>query len=308
MLVAPDERTIISSMGWVDGGALWCFDVRSGRDRRLHFGDAKYCSLHEGERSLFAVAHHFDGNRFEITVHSFAAPEAVLSRCIVTADARRTEGDVAVWSGLPRNYVAYLRQSAWCDFALIRVALDGSVSLQTFEWYDERYDKGYQGIVGVTSIPDSHLVIVSVQRDSSPVIYDPETRRKTGALALAGNFGNPRLYFRRAAPELWADDYDTILKLDSKSWRVLKSTRIQRAAGATAQFIGQFVFDADERVCAVARPFTGDVVGLDPATLEMRYRVELAKQPLEVAILHDLRVFARDWKTGDLSTGMLRRH
>jgi hypothetical protein len=149
-------------------------------------------------------------------------------------------------------------------------------------------------------------LIISVQRDSSPVIYDPETRRKVGALTLAGNFGNPHLYFRRTAPELWADDYDTILKLDSESWRALKSTRVQHAAQGTAQFIGQFAFDAEERVCAVPRPFSGDVVGLDPSTLEVRYRAEVAKQPLEVAVLGDLRVFARDWKTGELSTGMLR--
>jgi len=73
------------------------------------------------------------------------------------------------------------------------------------------------------------------------------------------------------------------------------------------QFIGQFAFDADEQVCAVARPFSGDVVGLDPKTLELRYRAELGKQPLEVAVLRDLRVFARDWKTGEILKGALGR-
>jgi hypothetical protein len=190
----------------------------------LRIGDAKYCSLHRGEESLFAVVHHFDGDRLEVTGHSFAEPGVALSRCIVTAETRRIEGDAAVWSGLPRYYVAYLKQPAWSDFALIQVAPDATVSLQTFEWYDERYDKEYQRVIGVTPVPGSHLVIVSVQRDSKPVIYDPETRRKVGEVSLSGNFGNPRLYFRRTAPELWADDYDTILKLDSETWRVLKST------------------------------------------------------------------------------------
>jgi hypothetical protein len=139
------------------------------------------------------------------------------------------------------------------------------------------------------------------------VIYDPETRRKVGEIALSGNLGNPRLYFRRTARELWADDYDTIVKLDFETWRVLKSRKVQHASPGTAQFIGQFAFDVDERTCAVARPFSGEVVGLDPRTLDVCYRVELPKQPLEVAVLRDLRIFARDWKTGDFSTGTLRR-
>ena len=307
MLLDPNERTIVSSMGWIDGGTLWCFDIGSRRERTLHIGDAKYCSLHRGEGLFFAVVHHYDGNRTEITAHSFTEPGVILSRCVVTADTHRVEGDVAVWGDLPQYYVAYLKQPTWSDYALIQLARDGTVTLQTFEWYDDRYDKGYQGIIGVTPIPGSHLVIVSVQRDSRPVIYDPEARRKVGEIALSGALGNPRLCFRRTAPELWADDYDTILKLDRESWKVLKRTKVQRASSATAQFIGQFVFDPDERVCAVARPFSGDVVGLDTKTLDASYRTELAKQPLEVAVLRNLRIFARDWKTGELSTGALRR-
>jgi hypothetical protein len=307
MLLDPNERTIISSMGWVDGGSLWSFDVASGREQRQRIGDAKYCSLHRGEGSLFAVVHHHDANRVEITAHGFAEPGIILSRCIVTANTHSIEGDVAVWSSLPRHYVAYLKQPKWADYALIRVAHDGTVSLQTFAWYDERYDKSYQGIIGVTSIPGSRLVIVSLQRDSHPVIYDPETKRKVGEIALSGALGNPRLCFRRTARELWADDYDTVLRLDCDSWKVLKRAKVQQASSATAQFIGQFAFDAEERVCAVARPFSGDVVGLDTGTLEVCCRAELAKQPLEVAVLRDFRIFARDWKTGELSTGTLRR-
>jgi hypothetical protein len=298
---------MISSLGWVDGGALWCFDFGSNRERKLSLGNAQYLSLHSGIASFFAVAHHFNGDKVEITAHTFADPGVVLSRCIVNGDTRRIEGDSTVWVNLPRYYVEYLKQPTWSDFALIELGPGETVSLQTFDWYNDQYDKGYQGIVGVTTVPGSHLVIVSVQRDSKPIIYDPIARRKVGEISLAGGHGNPTLYFRRTARELWADDYDTLLALEPDTWRVVRKTKLQDAAVGTAQFIGRFLFDADEQICAVARPFSGDIVGLDPNTLEVRYRAKVGKQPLEVAILRDLRVFARDWKTGEFIKGALQR-
>jgi len=306
VIIDPHERTIVSSLGWIDGGALWVLDVRSNRHRTVRIGDAEHLSLHRGTGDLFAVVHHFDADRVEITGHSFAEPHEVISRCIISGTARRIEGDTTVWSSLPRHYVAYLVQPAWSEFALITVEPD-NLSLQTFEWYNDTYDKGYQGIVGVVEVPDSHLTLVSVQRNSEPVIYDPVARRKIGQIALAGNHGNPTLYFRRTERELWADDYDTILKLAPQSWRVMKSRKFQEAAGAMSQFIGQFSFDTAESVCAVARPFSGDVVGLDPRTLRIRYRAKVGKQPLAVAVTRDLRVFARDWDTGDTLHGKFRR-
>lgn len=306
MIVDPLERTIISSMGWVDRGTLWSMDARTERIRVVPIGNAKYVSLVRGSGLFFAAVHHFDADRVEITAHTFDDLDLVLSRCTVTADTRRIDGDLAVWSELPRYYVAYLAQPPWSDYTLVGVGPGDHVSLQRFEWYDERYDKDYQGIVGVAAIPGSHLVIVSVQRDSNPVIYDPELGRKVGALALSGNHGNPTLYFRRFAPELWADDYDTVLKLVPDPWRIAKQRKLQPAAPGAAQFIGQFSFDPDEKVCAVARPFSGDAVGLDSDTLRIKYQVYLGKQPLEVAVLRDLGVFARDWKTGDALKGKFR--
>lgn len=307
MITDPQERTIVSSLGWVDGGALWCLDISSERHRTINIGSGKYISLHMGGAGYFSAVHHFDADRLEITAHGFEQPEEILSRCVVAREERRIEGNVAVWGNLPRHYVAYLVQPAWSDFALIQVSRNNGLSLQTFDWYDDRYDKGYQGIIGVTEVPGSDLVIVSVQRSSKPIFYDPTARQKVGEIILSGGTGNPSLCFRRAASELWVDDYDTILKLEPESWRVLKRRKLQPAAAGTAQFIGQFTFDGEEKVCAVARPFSGDVVGLNPKSLRIRYRAKLGKQPLEVAVLRDHRVFARDWKTGEFLQGTLRR-
>ena len=306
MIRDPQEHSLISSLGWVDGGSLWCFEIDSGQQHKLEIGNAKYLTLHVGTGGMFAAVHHFEGERLEITAHNFTQPEVVLARCIIAGESRHIEGDVNVWKRLPQNYVAYLKQPGWSDFALIQIA-DAKASLQTFEWYDDKYDKGYQGIIAATGVPGSHLVVVSVQRDSKPVIYDPHTRKKVGEILLAGGHGNPTLYFRRKAPELWADDYDTLMVLEPDSWRTMRKARLQVAASGTAQFIGQFAFDADEQVCAVARPFSGDVLGLNPKTLQISHSVKLGEQPLEVAVLRDLRVFVRDWKSGQLSKGALHR-
>lgn len=307
MIIDPQERTIISSLGWADRNCLWCLDIASERPRTVEIGNAKYLSLRAGSKGYFAVVHHFDAGRLEITAHTFADPGAILSRCSIDGEVRRIEGDLAIWNDLPRYYVAYLVQPAWSDFALIEVDAATGLSLQTFEWYDQRYDKGYQGITGVIEIPGSNAVIVSVQRDSRPVLFDPVTRRKIGEIALTGKHGNPTLHFRRTAHELWADDYDTVLKLEPESWRILNQQGLQGpGAGGTAQFIGQYAFDVNERICAVARPFSGDVVGLDPEELRVYCRAEVGAQPLVTSVLRDNRIFARDWKTGALLKGVLR--
>jgi hypothetical protein len=178
------------------------------------------------------------------------------------------------------------------------------VSLQQFDWYDNAYDHDYQGIVGVTEVPERELLLVSVQRDSHLVLYDPHQRRLIQKISLAGRSGNPGLRFRSKARKLWADDYDTLLKLDSKDWSVKESRRLQDAATGTAQFIGEFEFNKDESLCVVARPFSGDVIALDTLTFEIRYHFMTGGQPLKAVLLKDGRVFARDWKTGALLKGI----
>lgn len=294
-------------MGWVDAGAIWVLDLTTERTRLVQVGDAKYLSLHAGRSGYFAAVHHYDGDRLVITAHTFSQPDEVLSRCVVSQASRRIEGSPSPWQHLPRHYVAYLAQPGWTDFALVTVGPSEAVTLQTFEWYDDSYDKGYQGIVGVIGVPNSDLVLISVQRSSKAIIYDPDARRKVGEFVLSANHGNPSLYFRRVHPELWADDYDTLHRVELGTWRVLQSRKLQEAVLGTAQFIGQFTFDPEEAICAIARPFSGDVIGLNPNDLRTEYRAELGRQPLEVSLLRDRRVFARDWKSGDLLQGNLHR-
>jgi hypothetical protein len=298
----------VSSLGWVDHSSLWVFRVRDGVEGSVPLGDAKHLSLHAGDRDLFSVVHHHDGDRVEVTVHGFAEPHAALARAVVGPGEACLAGDASSWAHVPTNYVAFYAGASWSDYALIRIEpREATVRLQRFAWFTNDYDKDYQGIAGVVEVPGTDQLIVSVQRDSRPVLYDPVGRRKLGTVNLAGRGGNPTLFFRRHATELWADDYDTILKLEAGTWRLLKSRRLQPAAVGTGQFIGRFWLDAEETTCVVARPFMRDVVALDTDTLRMRSRCSLDGQPLEAVGLADGLVVARDWKSGRLLRGRLHR-
>jgi len=68
----------------------------------------------------------------------------------------------------------------------------------------------------------------------------------------------------------------------------------------TKQFMGHFSFDADESPCAVARPFSRDVLGVEPTTLQTRFQCALDGQPIKALALPDGSVNARDWKSGAL--------
>lgn len=288
---------------------MWILDTESQKTKHAHLSDAKYLTLHVGEEDYFSVVHHFDDNHLQISAHSSSAAESPLAKIIVTNEEQKFEGENRVWALLPKAYVAYYVQHGVGAFHLILIdAARRQVEFQQFDWYDEPYDHGYQGIIGVTEVPDQTTLLVSVQRDSQLVLYDPHERQLVRKIPLAaGKGGNPRLYFRRTANELWADDYDTLLRLDPTDWTVKNSIKLQDEASGTSQFIGQFAFNSSESLCAVARPFSGDVVAIDTHTFKVRHRSETGGQPLDVAILSDGRIFARDWKSGAVLQCRLKR-
>ena len=67
-----------------------------------------------------------------------------------------------------------------------------------------------------------------------------------------------------------------------------------------AMFIGEFAFNAEGTLCAVARPFGKDVIGIDAKTFERTHVADTGGEPFEVALLRDNRVIARHLKTGEL--------
>ena len=309
MIVDAAETILVSHLGWVDHSSVWLCETATGEVRSARLSDAQYLSLHAGRDDWFAAVHHFGGRRLEFSAHRTTAPEQAIARISIEDGAVALEGDSSVWEHLPRHYTAYCAlPEGKNDYLFVLSGTAPTVEWQSFEWYNNDYDRDYQGILGVTEIPGQERVIVSIQRDSTPVLHDPNERRAVGKIRLAGRGGNPTLRFRQTAPELWADDYDTLVRINPKNWSVRNSRRPQTTLlPGTAQFMGAFTFNQDESLCAVARPFSGDVLALNTRSFRVTHRAAIGRQPLDVALLSDGQVFARDWKTGDLLRGELKR-
>jgi hypothetical protein len=309
MITNPTRNIAVSTLGWIDHDALWIFDAAASKENSvsLHSG-AKYLSLHYSGTDYFAVAHHFDGVSVEITVHSFSNPAEVLSRAAIWGQKSELSGDTSLWRAVPSLYVEYLSFEPWKDFVLLKICpVTERIEIQRLDWYDDTYDKGYQGVIGVLALPDADSALVSLQRCSDVVLHELSTGKKKGSISLAKRGGNPLLQVRNRGNEIWASDYDSLVVLDGKDLHVLRSIRLQNAPNGTQQFIGDYAFSSDGEVCVVARPFEGDFVGINPLTLRTISTVKTGKQPIEVVALPQGKVIGRDWKTGALLQGELRR-
>ncbi|MCP5487710.1 MAG: hypothetical protein H7A43_03590 [Verrucomicrobia bacterium] len=308
MILSQDQSLIVSSLGWTDTGGLWVLETRSGGLSTPKISDAKYLSLHQGSGDFFSIIHHYDADQILISVHSFADPPKVLARVSFGPSGNSFEGDASVWPHVPKAYVAYFKRPALSDFHLFLIEpIRPSAEVVGLDWYDDSYDKGYQGVIGVVEVPDEDNLVISVQRDSHPVLYDLDQRRVISKLSLADRSGNPTLRFTRQSRELWADDYDTLLRLSPPDWKVRDTMLLQDASAGCRQFIGAYSFNQDESLCAVARPFSGDVVALNTSKFRITHTCNLGQQPLLVSLLSDGTVYARDWKTGRLLKGTLKK-
>ncbi|MCR3922855.1 MAG: hypothetical protein NUK65_10150 [Firmicutes bacterium] len=181
--------------------------------------------------------------------------------------------------------------------------------VQSFPWYDDSYDKGYQAIVSATEISKEGNIIVTVQRDSEPVLYNPKNQKFIKKIELANRHGNPSVYVRKTANEVWIDDYDTLLKLNLTDLTVINKICVQPEPEKNhALFMGNFSFSRDETHCAIARPHSGDVIGIDTNSLKLTSKSKIGRNLLDVALLDNGHLIVRDWKTGDLITGQLFKY
>src|SRR5262249_30918002 len=124
------------------------------------------------------------------------------------------------------------------------------------EWYDNSYDKGYQGVFDVLGLPGESAALVSVQRSSRVILHDLDTGKRINSIDLGGRGGNPKLELRESGKEVWAADYDTLVVVGTEDWKIQRKSRLQGAAAGTQQFIGDFSFSPDQKLCLVARPFS----------------------------------------------------
>lgn len=307
MLISPDSHLVISHLGWVDKSSLWTYDVVKDSVNFVPLGNAKFLTLHPcKDKNQFALFHHSNGALIRLTIHSFDNPTNPLCSIEYSRGKTQVQGNTEVLQNAPRYYVAFYNSGNNADFYLVSVNSEhGNIETERFSWYDDSYDKGYQGIIGVFEL-DSGNIIVSIQRDSQPIIYDPNTKKVVRKLSLAGNRGNPKFQFVRQRGEIWADDYDTILKLVSDSLVLKASQRLQLSSTGTAQFIGDWLFNNDESLCLVSRPFSGDVIAISTNDLKTLYVANTGKQPLQSVFISADSIVGRDWKTGALLKGSLK--
>lgn len=295
MFFDPTTNSAFGNMGWVDRGAIWRWDAATGREDRIAVADASHLSVSgHGDGLLSVLAY---GAAPVASIRSTLDPDKPLATLRPTSAGWCFEGDSALWG----RELALMMMSDTGQRTLLLV--DGQAEAAKaldLSWHnDDAYDVGYQGLVDCLAMPG--VVVVSVQRSSDLVLIDPVANAKVGSISLAGRHGNPRLV-RLSDSSFVASDYDLVCLVGLEKNSVTASPVLQAPAGEiTQQFVGDY--DVGRDGIAVARPFSGDVVRLDPTTLAVVDQGRVAGQPLEVCMTSDRDFVTRDWKTGVVAVG-----
>ena len=308
MLSSPDRILVVSNIGWADKSSLWTYDVVKDSVNLIPLGFAKYLSLYPcKDPNQFAVLHHSEDAYIRLSVHAFDNPAVPICTIGFEKGNTRVEGDTGVLQNAPGYYVIFYNPGHDADYQLVSVdTSQNRLLIERFAWFDSSYDKDYQGVIGVVELPSGELII-SVQRDSHPIVYDTKTRQVKGKLTLANRYGNPKFCYLKQRNEVWADDYDTLIKFRGDDLTVKNSQILQLAPKGKAQFIGNWSFNEDETLCLVSRPFSGDIVAISTDNMKIKYAARTGRQPIQSAFLNNDRVIGRDWKTGILIMGLLER-
>ena len=300
MLYSQQYGKVISSLGWVDKGGLWVYDNITDKAETITLSNANYIVLFAGCNGYFSVLHVFD-NAIEITVHHFGDPTYILSK--VAFNSFGVSLDKTLWENVPQYYVADFSVNNDFDTHLVKIG-EENILLQgdKTEWYRKgNYDFMYQGLSSVTQYFDE--LIFTVQRDGSLYRFSLKENKLLQKIVLAGNHGNPVPHFGDRL--IWTVDYDTLVQVSVKDWSVVKTKKLQDAEKGVAHFIGELSLNSDGSLCVVPRPFAGDVITLNE-NLKVKRRCILGKQPLQAVALDD-QIIARDWKTGELLKGKLKK-
>jgi hypothetical protein len=292
-LLSASGQTLLDHAGWGENFLwLWTYDVSSGAERRLqNFPDGFSLHPSRDRQNVLLVASDAQRYRAECTIRPADDPLAVLATATFTGRGWTFDGDASLWENVPR----YVRAGVGGQTYLLHIDPDADEP-DPLDWYVHGgYDLVYQGLVDVSAVPGSHVLIMSIQRDSHPVLYDPDQRRVVGKIALAERHGNPRPWFSTGGDQLWIADYDTLLRLDS-TWTTRSAAQLQPPKGTMGQFIGNFWLTPDETRCIVPRPFSDDVLILDATTLAARDAIKTTSQPLDAALVRG-QLITRDWQS-----------
>ncbi|MGN6395967.1 MAG: hypothetical protein ACTHMI_10410 [Mucilaginibacter sp.] len=302
MIFNENLQKVISNLGWVDKGSIWVYDGIKSKNDVIRLSDSQYLTLAEGKEEYFSIVHHGNNSEIDITVHNVNDPRKEYFRTSFNHFNTSFSGDASFLEFVPKYYVCGFTMDN--DFAFHLLKIEGGIIVledHKIEWYTKGdFDFMYQGLTSVTEYGDE--LIFTVQRDGSLYRYSLNEDKLIDKIKLSGKYGNPQPTIKN--DEIWVSDYDTILRL--KNWNIERVKKLQESAKGTAQFIGNFSFNAQNNLCIIARPFSGDVIGLNK-NLKIKYTCNIGNQPLEAVLMQDNTVIARDWQTGKLLQGEMKR-
>lgn len=292
---------LVSHLGWVDQGSLWILDAERMQPRTLSLGDALHLQIHGGSCDRFVVEQHFgDSRRIIISVQTFERPQHPLVTVEIRGWVAKVDGDLAAFDGLPSSFVGYLGPDAAATpgYFLTVVTREG-VEVRRIDWFDGRFDPGYQSVMSVFERPGPEYLF-SVQRSSNLVLCSADLV-EVRQVPLAGRGGNPRVVRDPVTGALWATDYDTVVRLDAASLEVRSAALLQPEVSGARMFAGD-PWPVPQGGVLVCRPGQGDVVLVGPDGTELQGRWATGRQPLAAAMVGG-QVIARDWQSGDLLFG-----
>lgn len=302
MIINKSENIAISSLGWCDKSSFCVIDIPSHERRLINLENARYVSIKKLIEDYFLCIHHFDGEKIILSIQSFTKPDSVISKIVIQNHNAVFMGDLDLWKSTQRYFVGYLKDNSNSEYKLVEIdPKSQGVTFHCLDWFDSSYDRTSQGIIDVIAIPDSPYLLFSIQRDSTPVLYNMINKKIEKKIKLVGRGGNPVFSFRNKNEELWCVDYDTLVKLRVSDWSIVNFKRLQTTIlPGSREFIGDFSFTSDEKYCAVARPASNDIVLLDCLSFRKITGIKVKDKPIAVAVMSDWNCVYRDWKTGEV--------
>lgn len=285
MLLEPREKVIVLLKYAGSAISMVVHDLALDVTRQYKLGKATGGRLHPGNDGYFSLE--LDGRRMHVTVRNFDAPDDVLCACSVSCFNRKLVGPTSPWSHVPKHYVRWVDLTFGPPYSLITINPDMGVSSKPIMWFDSKYDFPYVFITNVTAVPNSPLVLMTLQRSAYLYIHDTSSNCLNGRIQLKGSAGSHRPLWSREGDILIAASYDTLNLIDRKDWRITHQHPFNTA-------IGEPSLSSDGSLLLVPCPYLGEVHVLDLKTLEPRGRAITEGKPVSAVLLRDGRLYFQD--------------
>ena len=276
-------------------------DTATGEIRRIPWNEAQAELVpRSGVIEVFPIQSRLDNHTVLLSLHPFDHPTEPIAKVRITVGGEvRFEGDRKAWSLLrvvTYTYMSPIGKTAEDEWIIV-IEPDGpSVTLRKFK--DAPGWPEYAPLAGLTTVPDSHLVVIAIHHDSSdprPIVFDAYDHTIVGRIPLVRNTGQNEPVFRPNSDEAWLVEEDIVQRHRLPDWSMEDAKRLQPTQPPYSYLsLGSLFFNPSGDVCAVSRPESGDVLGISADSFDVTHRAETGGHPYRVALLSDGRVFALD--------------